>query len=96
MEKVEIQNIWVLGLLLSGLRFSLSLQTRGSPSYTELELDPMARRHVDTILNSLTLREIEITSAFTRKSQCGGSLSSAPLYSCLSPFSAATVSSMNL
>lgn len=33
----EIQNVWVLGLLLSRLRFSLSLQTPGSPSSTELD-----------------------------------------------------------
>ena len=69
----EIQNVWVLGLLVSSLRFSLSLQTPGSPSSTELELDPMARRHVKTILNNFT------TSAFPRKSQCGDSLSSTPL-----------------
>lgn len=69
----EIQNVWVLGLLLSSLRLSLSLQTPGSPSSTELELDPMARRHVKTILNNF------ITSAFPRKSQCGDSLSSTPL-----------------
>ena len=69
----EIQNVWVLGLLLSRLGFSLSLQTPGSPSSTELELDPVARRHVKTILSNF------ITSAFTRKSQCGDSLSSTPL-----------------
>ena len=69
----EIQNVWVLGLLLSSLRLSLSLQTPGSPSSTELELDPMARRHVKTILNNF------ITCAFPRKSQCGDSLSSTPL-----------------
>ena len=72
-KKDEIQNIWGLGRLLLRLRFSLSLQTPGSLSSTELELDPLARRHVKTILNNF------ITSAFTRKSQCGDSLSSTPL-----------------